>query len=218
NARDLLRELTRRREDERLDRDALEIELAEGRRAETDRFAGARLGFADDVPSLDDRADHLLLNRGRVVDRKRLQGAEDSGVEVELFEGRCLLRGYVLHAVSVDPMRARRIFGALLAALSPRRAQGWALAAINARRTRSEIDPKLEEHTRGRRAEKFSSAGPPGHERGVTPTLHLELEGSRSHVEHAENVSSRERSRFDRRCRSSSIGRPWGRSREKLSL
>src|SRR5204863_9891890 len=75
--RDLLRELARRREDERLHAGARRIDELEQREAERGRLAGAGTRLHDDVASLEHRRDRLRLDRSRRVISGVLESLED---------------------------------------------------------------------------------------------------------------------------------------------
>ncbi len=65
--RDLDAQLARRRQDERLHLRLGRIDVLDDRQAEGRGLAGARLGLADDVATLEHRGDRLFLNRARLL-------------------------------------------------------------------------------------------------------------------------------------------------------
>jgi len=78
------------------------------RQQESGRFAGARLGLADDVAAFNGVRDQGSLNRRRGQVLRVLQGFEDRGVEIECAEAgvrlrQCRSRQTVLPRARVGP-------------------------------------------------------------------------------------------------------------------
>ena len=106
-ARDLQREFPGRREHERLHRHPLRIDPADDGSTEADGLAGSRLGLTHDVDALENRLDHVLLDRGRRDQVQPFQSLQNFRLELIIRES----PGRFLCVVHEPSRKGRRRLG-----------------------------------------------------------------------------------------------------------